>query len=117
MAWRNGIDSNPPRGEFERQALGQILDGGRCCGIEGSLKQGMAGGQGADIDDSALLEAELLDRLLNCQNRPKRVCRKFAIEFRNGDTLERFEFKDSSVRRYAPAGTRICRKFIRGNLV
>jgi len=57
----------------------------------------MAAGQGADIDDSALLEAELLDRLLNGQNRPKHVCRKFAIEFRNGDTLERFEFEDSGV--------------------
>jgi hypothetical protein len=39
----------------------------------------------------------LLDRLLNGQNRPQHVRRKFAIEFRNRDILERFEFEDSSV--------------------
>jgi hypothetical protein len=57
----------------------------------------MAAGERADINNSALLEAKLLDRLLNGENRPKHVRREFAIEFRNGDTLERFEFEDSGV--------------------
>ena len=68
---------------------GKILDGLRC-GTEDSVGQGMAAGEGADIDNSALLETELLDRLLNGQNRLKHVGREFAMEFRNGDTLERF---------------------------
>jgi hypothetical protein len=97
IGWRNGIDSDPTRGKFGRQTLGKILDGGLGCGIEDSVRQGMAAGEGADIDDSALLEAELLDRLLNGQNGPKHVRREFAIEFRNGDTLKRFEFEDSGV--------------------
>ena len=97
VAWRNGINSDPTRAKFGRQTLGKILDGGLRCGIENSVRQGMAAGEGANIDDSALLEAELLDRLLNGQNRPKHVGREFAVEFRNGDTLERFKFEDSGV--------------------
>jgi hypothetical protein len=97
IAWRNGIDSDPTRAKFGRQTLGKILDGGLRCRIEDSVGQGMAAREGADIDDSALLEAELLDRLLSGQNRPKHVGREFAIEFRNGDILERFEFKNAGV--------------------
>jgi hypothetical protein len=94
---RNGIDSNPTRTKFGRQTLGKILDGSLRCGIEDSVGAGMAPGEGADINGSALLEAELLDRLLNSQNRPRHGRREFAMEFRNGDTLERFEFEDSGV--------------------
>ena len=60
IAWRNGIDSDPARAKFGRQTLGKILDGGLRCGIEDSVREGMAAGEGADIDNPALLEVECL---------------------------------------------------------
>ena len=87
IAWRDGIDSNPARAKFRRQILSRILNGGLGCGIDDSVRQGMAAGARADVDNAATLEPELLDRLLKSQYRPSLVGGESAMEFGNGDNF------------------------------
>src|SRR5262249_31907544 len=87
----DGVDPHLPRGQFERQAAGQVVDGGLRGRVEGRLRPRRRAYDRADVDDAAAFGPEVFERLLDGQDWAADVVFIVPVDLPLRDRLERAE--------------------------